>query len=81
MDNFENNLRFYKDDGPNYMRRTIAPITPADFDKNPDNYTERNERLEDFIGRENRRQAFHDISKYLKQLLTIGLRSKNGSKY
>jgi len=61
MDNFENNLRFYKDDGPNYMRRTIAPVTPADFDKNPDNYTERNERLEDSIGRENRRQAFHDI--------------------
>ncbi|MEI8338663.1 MAG: hypothetical protein WCF91_01910 [bacterium] len=60
MDNSKS-LRYYEDDGPNYMLRTIAPVTPDDFHKNPDYYTERNERLEDSIGRENRRQAFHDI--------------------
>lgn len=61
MGNYEDNLRFYRDDGPNYMRRTIAPVSPDEFHKNPDYYTERNERLEDNIKIEERRQEFHNI--------------------
>jgi len=61
MDNFDNNLRYYRDDGPNYMRRTIQAVTPDEFHNNPDYYTERNERLEDNIKIEERRQEFHNI--------------------
>lgn len=61
MDNFENNLRFYRDDGPNYMRRSIQAVSPAEFHENPDYYTEKNERLEDSIKTEERRQEFHNI--------------------
>jgi len=61
MDKYEDTLRFYRDDGPNYMRRTIPAVSPAEFHQNPDYYTERNERLEDTIKTEERRQQFHDI--------------------